>query len=349
MPEYLNENFLAVTNAELIFPAVQLCCAVIISGLSNGGLGPRLLGGYHLTGGDTVARYRAALNHLRGGFLNPVDTVDQVYLVGNALRTILHPPDHRALLQATLGCDNIQYLDKHKDVDSWAVRASIGPGQNHDVDLYYSSGNELHWIPSPLDMQVGAEMAKVRQDRGYIEGLRAQKVAEFLEFGVTEETAKRMASYWVGLLPADFGPMDFENYVGRTVRGCRIITQYGVRGKLKKFPPILRGMVHHGNDVHPNKPSLLQSISLKQASVQGGASVKGTVTLVRPTKDVKGEIIRLTSNHPAVIVPSKVKVVSNYARVEFSVVTAVVALPTEATIRATNRGAAMTVKLAVTV
>lgn len=76
MPEFLNEDHLTVA-AELIFPNVQSCCAVVVTakGVNN-------LGGYHLTYITTRREFDRAMLQLKTDLGGPVDGV---YLVGNVL------------------------------------------------------------------------------------------------------------------------------------------------------------------------------------------------------------------------------------------------------------------------
>lgn len=76
MPEFLNEDYVTIA-AELIFPNVQTCCAVIVSAV-----GVNNLGGSHITLGTTKNELDRVALHLRteiGG------AIDCVYLVGNVL------------------------------------------------------------------------------------------------------------------------------------------------------------------------------------------------------------------------------------------------------------------------
>jgi hypothetical protein len=76
MPEFLNEDYITIAP-ELIFPAVQSCCAVVAtaSGINN-------LAGYHMTLFTNKWEFDRAVLHLKteiGG------AVDCVYLVGNVV------------------------------------------------------------------------------------------------------------------------------------------------------------------------------------------------------------------------------------------------------------------------
>src|SRR5262245_38372337 len=167
MPEFLNEAFLTVTDGELIFPNVQTCCAVILSGVSK--TQRRQLGGYHLTATEFAEQYITALNHLRQGFAQ----VEKIYLVGNLFASsrkdtagaCVPPSRHRSILQKALGCNDIRFYNKDPAIDDWAVRAWIDV-HDHTVRVSYASAKVNGWEAIP-NCPVTSEMMVVKQDNQY--------------------------------------------------------------------------------------------------------------------------------------------------------------------------------------
>jgi len=81
-------------------------------------------------------------------------------------------------------------------------------------------------------------------------------------------------------------------------------------------------------------PAVLNSVSVSPASVQGGGSSTGTVTLSGPAP-VGGALVTLSSSNPAAQVPASVTVTANATTATFTVTTSAVATTTSLTISGT--------------
>jgi subtilase family protein len=96
----------------------------------------------------------------------------------------------------------------------------------------------------------------------------------------------------------------------------------------------------------PGSPTL-SSVALNPASVNGGSSSSGTVTLSGPAPG-GGAVVYLTSNATTAMVPASVTVASSAATANFTVSTSAVSSSTPVTISASYAGATKTASLTVT-
>jgi hypothetical protein len=93
-------------------------------------------------------------------------------------------------------------------------------------------------------------------------------------------------------------------------------------------------------------PQLLSSLSVSPATVQGGNSSTGTVTLAIPAP-AGGIDVALSSDNAAATVPASATVASGATTATFTVATSPVVVPTSATISATHAGITLTASLAI--
>ncbi len=103
---------------------------------------------------------------------------------------------------------------------------------------------------------------------------------------------------------------------------------------------------HLSNAVSYGGAPALRSVTVNPASVQGGQSSTGTVTLSAPAAG-GGAVIGLSSNSPAATVPTTVTVAAGATSATFTVTTTTVTTFTTATITANYNGANATVALTV--
>ncbi len=92
--------------------------------------------------------------------------------------------------------------------------------------------------------------------------------------------------------------------------------------------------------IFPAPPVAVSAVTLAPTAVSGGAPMQGMVTMNIPVQNTP-VTVALTSNSPAVIVPSTVTIPVGAASVSFSASTAAVALPTNVTINATFESASV--------
>lgn len=90
----------------------------------------------------------------------------------------------------------------------------------------------------------------------------------------------------------------------------------------------------------------LSGLSLSSATITGGGSVTGTVTLASPA--ATNTVVALTDNAPAASIPSSVTVLSGASTANFTVTTATVSANQVATITATYAGVSKTANLTIT-
>lgn len=159
MVEYIMEDY-AAFGAELVFPNVQSCCAVIVAQKHAGNIG-----GYHLTIATANVELDGALAYLNAN----VPNIDYVCLVGNVKgrSAITNRPgmDYAAPLKTTINTAlnlnaNIYYHDHGNNYPGAAVRVFRDP-INNKLRIYYSGHGNWNAAAS---VALDPNMVKIKHD-----------------------------------------------------------------------------------------------------------------------------------------------------------------------------------------